>query len=238
MRLMLTQGLLYCLLLLVTTSAFANPPSRIQATYHILKAGLQIAQVEEVFTRDKNRYTLSSTTSAIGILALFRSEKIIVSSRGLISKKGLQPEQFDHKRGDDISKDIRAKFNWQKKELALLLAGKQYQVLELPENTQDRLSRMYQFMFLPLESEQKLSFDMSNGRKLDSYTYSIEHNKNISTPFGELAALYLDNQSQSGKSRTQIWLATQYRNLPAKMIVTDNDGDELTQILSNIVITP
>ena len=236
MRLMLTL-ILSGLLLLTAASAFANPPNRIQATYHILKAGLKIAQVEEVFTHDKDRYTLTSTTSATGLLALFRPEKIIAHSRGLINKQGLQPEQFDHKRGDD-SKDIRAQFNWKNRKLALFLANKQHQNIKLPENTQDRLSAMYQFMFLPLKIGGNLSFYMSNGKKLDDYIYSIERNQKLSTPFGKLDTLYLDSQSKVGETRTQIWLATKYRNLPAKMIVTDDDGDELTQVLSNIIITP
>lgn len=226
-------------LLFIATPLFAaEPPQQIQASYQILKSGLQIGKIEEVFSREKEHYTLVSTTSATGLLALFRSEKIIAKSSGALNDAGFQPQLFDYKRGLDSSKDIRAQFDWDKRQLTLFLAARAQDVLSLPAGTQDRLSAMYQFMFLPLQSANILDFYMSNGSKLDQYRYSIRRNQKVATPLGNLDAIYLDSLYKPGETRTQIWLASKYRNLPAKMIVTDGKGDQLTQILSNIVITP
>ncbi|MEO8342677.1 MAG: hypothetical protein ABI536_02560, partial [Gallionella sp.] len=66
------------LMLLVTASSFADPsfadsplaaaPSSIQASYNVYKGNIRVAQIDETYTRNKDRYTLSSTTRAVGLL--------------------------------------------------------------------------------------------------------------------------------------------------------------------------
>ena len=97
---------------------------------------------------------------------------------------------------------------------------------------------MYQFMFLQLEANSTLSFAMTNGSKLDNYHYAIGPRQKIDTPAGQFDSLYLDSQGKPGENRTEIWLSTQKHNLPCKMIITDANGDQFTQILSTLHITP
>ena len=84
------------LLLLVAASSFADPafaawPSSVQASYDVYKGSIRIAQIDETYTRNKDRYTLSSTTRAVGLLAILKPGKILITSSGLVSSKGLQP---------------------------------------------------------------------------------------------------------------------------------------------------
>jgi hypothetical protein len=196
-----------------------------------------VGKIEEIYTRTNDRYTLSSITTPVGILAVFRPEKIKISSTGLVVNKGLRPLFFSHQRERDENKDTRAEFDWEGKELALIYR-EQRKLTELPDDTQDRLSAMYQFMFLPLQSATELNFPMTNGNKLDQYHYAITRNQKLEIPSGEVNTVYLDSQAKAGESRTEIWLATQYHNLPCQMIITDSSGDKLTQILSKIQFEP
>jgi hypothetical protein len=215
--------------------AFAAPPHNVQANYDIYKGGMKIGQTEEIYTRDKDRYTLSSTTTPTGLLAAFKPGRILINSSGLIGEKGMQPLRFSHLRENDTRKDKRAEFDWSNKQL-ILMHQAQRSVLTLPDGTQDRLSAMYQFMFLPLQDATMLNFPMTNGSKLDSYHYTVTHNQTLKVPAGEFRVSYLDSQAKAGETRTEIWLATQHNNLPCKMIVTDADGDQLTQVLNKLVI--
>ena len=237
LRLCRVFGLSFIIYLLSSIFAFAAPPGSVQAVYEIYKGGLQVGQIEETYKRDKSGYTLSSTTTPVGLLAVLKPEKISIDSSGLIGKQGLQPLLFNHRRERDESKQSRAEFDWNAKQLTLIYQA-QRKVVALPDGTQDRLSAMYQFMFLPLQSAATLDFPMTNGNKLDRYHYAITRGQKLKTPAGEFNTLYLDSQAKPGESRTEIWLDTQRNNLPRKMIITDANGDQLIQVLSKLDIQP
>jgi hypothetical protein len=209
----------------------------VHATYLVYKGGMEVAQIEEIFTRTENRYALSSTARPLGLLALFKPGLIYIQSTGVIGERGLQPLSFSYRHEGDDSKTRRAEFDWRAKRLGLNTQAQRTE-LALPKGAQDRLSAMYQFMFLPLRPGSLLAFPMTNGSKLDNYRYAIKAGPQISTAAGEFRTLYLDSQAQAGESRTEIWLAEQYHNLPCQMIITDADGGQLTQILTRLDIKP
>ena len=216
-------------------SVVAEQPTDIQATYDVYKGSLKIGQLEERYVRQKDHYTLTSTTRAAGWLAVFNPGKIQLSSSGLVDSSGLQPIHFSDKRENNEHLNRGAELDWDAKKLTLIEHTRRTSVL-LPKGTQDRLSAMYQFMFLSLKAGNTLDFPMTNGRKLDNYHYAISDGKMLNTPAGEFNTLYLDSQAKKGESRTEIWLAIQHLNLPCKMIITDADGDQLMQILSKLDI--
>lgn len=220
------------LMLYAVAPAFAAPPSSVQATYAVYKNGLQV-EIKETYTRDKDRYTLSSVWVPIGLLAALKPEKIFIDSSGLVGKQGLQPLRFNHRRELDENRNSRAEFDWDSKQLTLIHQA-QRTVVALPDGTQDRLSAMYQFMFLSLQNAATLDFTMTNGSKLDNYHYAITHNQTLKVPAGEFKVTYLDSQAKPGESRTEIWLDTQHHNLPYKMIVTEANGEQFTQVLSKL----
>ena len=224
------------LMLCAAVPALAAPPGSVQATYDVYKSGLRV-EIKETYTRDRDRYTLSSVWTPVGLLAMLKPQKILIDSSGLIGKQGLQPLHLNHRRELDESKNSRAEFDWDNKQLTLIHQT-QRKVVALPAGTQDRLSVMYQFMFLSLQNADTLDFPMTNGNKLDHYRYAITRDQTVKVPAGEFKAIYLDNQAKPGESRTEIWLATQYHNLPCKMIVTEANGDQFTQVLSKLDIRP
>lgn len=224
------------LMLCAAAPVFAAPPSSVQATYDVYKNGLRV-EIRETYTRDKDRYTLSSVWTPVGLLALLKPEKILIDSSGLVGKQGLQPLKLDHRRELDKGKNSSAEFDWDGKQLTLIHQA-QRTVVALPDGTQDRLSAMYQFMFLSLQNADTLDFPMTNGSKLDNYHYAIKHGQTVKVPAGECKAIYLDSQAKPGESRTEMWLDTQHYNLPCKMIVTEANGDRFTQVLSKLEIRP
>ncbi len=219
------------------SSALAASPSSVQATYEIYKSGIKIGQIEEVFARGKDRYTLISTTRALGLLAIFRPGKIVISSSGLVGAHGLKPLNFSDLREGDEGKNRQAEFDWEAKQLTLIQKT-QRTVIPLPDGTQDRLSAMYQFMFLSLEKTDVLSFHMTNGGKLDIYNYRIAHDQSVTVPLGTFKALYIASVPEAGTNRTEIWLSAEHANFPYKLVITDSDGDKLTQVLTKFDFVP
>lgn len=226
--------LMFCISAPATPAGAAQPIS-VFASYDVYKGRMKIGRIDESFTRDKDRYTLTSSTQAVGWLRFFNAGEIVISSSGLVGGQGLQPLLFNDQRERNMSRDRRAEFNWDAKQLTLTQHD-QHNTVALPEGTQDRLSAMYQFMFLPLKIDTALNFPMTNGAKLDDYHYLISSGETLNTPAGDFKTLYLDSQTKAGESRTEIWLGTEHNNFPCKMIITDADGDQLTQILSKLEI--
>jgi len=224
-------------MLCISGSAIAAQPTGVLATYDIYKGPMKIGRIEESFARDKDRYTLISTTRAVGLLAVFNPGKILISSSGSVGARGLQPLRFSDQRENHEGRNRRAELDWNAKRITLIQQAQRTSVA-LPDGTQDRLSAMYQFMFLSLQPGTTLDFPMTNGGKLDNYHYVITRGGQLKTPAGVFDTLYLDSQAKKGESRTEVWLATQQYNLPCKMIITEANGDQLTQILSKLDVKP
>ena len=216
--------------------AFAAVPDHVQATYEIFSRGMKIGLLEENYSRNRDHYTLTSTTTPLGLLAAFKPEKLFLTSSGLVDKLGLRPQRFESKREGKPEKELKAEFNWSETKLTLIHLEERTK-LDLPDGTQDRLSAMYQFMFVPLERQSALDFAMTNGNKLDNYHYALGAHQKLDTPAGQFDSVYLDNQGKPGENHTEIWLCSE-QQLPCKMIITEANGDQYTQILSGLIITP
>jgi hypothetical protein len=225
------------LMLCASGSAFAAPPASMQVTYDIYKSGIKIGQIDESFTLNKDRYTLVSTTRATGLLAIFRPGRIVLSSSGLVGSHGLKPLKFSDLREGEESRNRSAEFDWNTMQLTMIHQTER-KVVPLPDDTQDRLSAMYQFMFLPLAKSNVLSFHMTNGGKLDIYNYRITHDQKVTVPLGTFKALYVASVPEANSNRTEIWLAEDHANFPYKMVITDPDGGKLSQVLTKLHFVP
>lgn len=219
------------------SSVQAAAPGRVQASYDIYKGSMKLAQIEETYIREKDHYTLTSTTRPVGLLAMFKPGKILIRSTGLVSMKGLQPLRFSDQRENDESRNRSAEFDWRAGQLTLI-NHEQRTVFPLPEDTQDRLSAMYQFMFLSLENAAALNFHMTNGNKLDIYNFRITHGQTVQVPLGKFKGMYVASVPEADASRTEIWLAGEQFSFPYKMVITDQDGEKFSQELTKLDFAP
>ncbi|MDE2117194.1 MAG: DUF3108 domain-containing protein [Betaproteobacteria bacterium] len=227
-------------LLLCSVATFTNAaesPTRLQVSYDVFKGNLKGATITETYTRTQDRYHIESVSQAVGLIAMIKPETIRVISQGVLTAKGLRPLTFTNERKLDTERNARADFDWTTNRITLTdRAGKR--TLPLPAGTQDRLSAMYQFMFAPLKNAATLDFYMTNGSKVDIYNYLITPDQSVTVPLGTFKALYVASPPKAGESRTEVWLATEHANFPYKMVITDPDGDKLTQELTQFDFVP
>lgn len=230
------------LLCIATLQAQASPqpaaaPSQIRAGYDVLKGGIKGVAITETYTRTRDRYHIESVSKAVGLLAAFKPEVIRVTSEGDLTAKGLRPSAYAQERKLDSDRNSRADFDWAASRITLAdRAGERVQ--PLPAGTQDRLSAMYQFMFAPLHKAAALDFYMTNGSKVDIYNYLVAPGQSVTVPLGTFKTLYIASPPRTGESRTEIWLAEELGNFPCKMVITDPDGDQLVQVLTQFTVEP
>ncbi len=212
-------------------------PQRIDASYDILKQGIKLAEVNEVFERKDGRFRIVSVTKPVGLLALFQPETIVVTSEGEITEQGLLPQHSTHRRTLNAKKNSSADFDWEHHVLTLNNQDG-IKLLALQPFTQDRLSMMYQFVAQPPHGRLEFRFDMTNGHKVDEYRFQLNPAQTVQVPFGNLRSYYLYTPPQKTKWKSEIWLAIDHGFVPCKVVLTEDDGAEVVQVLRTLNMVP
>jgi hypothetical protein len=157
------------------------------------------------------------------------------SSSGQVGRDGLHPAQFEARRGANDAPQVSAEFDWPQGNLVLRHGGKT-ESASLPSGTQDRLSVMYQFMFLPVERLRVLDFAMTNGRKLDRYRYRATADVEIETGLGRLKTLHLVKQREGNEAVSEVWLSPQHQHFPVKLLIVERDGVRFEQVIQSLEV--
>ncbi len=215
----------------------AAVPAAIVASYDVSYNGLQFGEIREQFETANNAYRIVSESHAVGLLALFRRNSATLVSSGRLLGTGLRPEYFEGKNNDDESRSVSARFDWAGKRLTFSHEGRT-ETAPLPPGTQDRISLLYQFMFVAFEGIGHLDVAMTNGRKLDEYRYLITRNVEIDTPLGRMKTLHLAKQRQPDESATEVWLAPQHHFFPVKVLIVEKDGTRYEQVITKLELGP
>lgn len=231
------RPLVALLLFCVAPALFAAPPARIDASYDLLNRGIRIGIISEKFTRTGDHYRIESFTKPVGLLALFKSDTLNVVSEGDITEQGLRPKSFAYKRSQDISKNAEANFDWRQSTLMLNDRDGQRSA-PLPADTQDRLSMLYQFRYVTLLSERReLTMPITNGSKIDTRQFLISAGQKLTVPLCTQGTLYLSTAPQETPWKSEIWLSVENGNFPCKMVLTEDNGEKLSQVLTALSIT-
>jgi len=216
--------------LLMSAAPALAMPSEISAEYQLTNNGITIGRVQESFVRSGDTYTISSVSRAEGILKVLYDEQITLSSAGRVINGNLQPLKFAEKRVRDPQRSVNAVFDWEQGVLQSQFKGETTQV-PLPRDTQDRISMMYQFMNLPTRQGNFVIL-MSNGRKVEHYTYRLVDEVRIKTPAGEFNTFHFERVTYGPKeSRAEVFLAKERENFPVRVVFDDPKGLRLQQDL-------
>ena len=221
---------LAALLLAASAAAHAAAPTRISAEYELTNKGLTVGRVSETFARNGDDYEIHSVSRSEGILKVLFDEQITLLSVGKVVDYGLRPLQFDERRTREPKRDVNATFDWERGVLRSRYRGEVTQLPLLPA-TQDRLSMMYQFMHVKAR-EGNMTLAMSNGRKVERYTYRLVGEPRIGTPAGEFDTLHFERVTYEPNDRhVEVWLAKSHNNFPVRVVFDDPRGLRVEQRL-------
>jgi hypothetical protein len=223
-----------CAFALFAMHALAAPRA-VKASYNASMNGLSIGTINEQFEADAGQYRIVSDTKPLGLAALIQRQPLRFASVGRVAREGLRPKQFEARRTPTDSPEVTAEFDWDQAQLVLKHEGKT-ESLSLPAATQDRLSVMYQFMFLPLEKTRELQVLMTNGRKLDTYRYRMTRDVEVETGIGRLKTLHLVKIREPGDPMNEVWLSPAHHYFPVKMAIVERDGVRFEQVIQSLEV--
>jgi Protein of unknown function (DUF3108) len=182
------------------------------------------------FRRLGEQYQLTSQIEAVGLASLVYP-KLTQTSGGLVTGKGLMPTQYIYDFGGKADKSSQVDFDWSNRK-AILRSAKGDKVVEITEGTQDFLSFMYQFMYVPPLNNMQIV--MTNGKKIDTYDYLFLGEEILNLKFGQIKTFHIGRDSVKSDEKTELWLAQDYQFLPVKIRKTEKDGSVIEQVATSI----
>lgn len=186
-----------------------------------------IGFAQHEWTIADGHYRLTSVAETTGLVWLFKSVRIEMESRGLITVGGLQPQTFAVRRNGQPTKETVA-FDWSAMTVSVADHGAQ----PLDEGAQDLLSFNYQLGFLD-HPEAGDMLPIATGKKYEIYRLEVLGDEDIELPAGSMRTLHLKTP---GTNSTELWLAYDYLLLPVKIRYVDGQGDSFVQVATKIQV--
>lgn len=189
------------------------------------------AKIEYVQEDDGQQYALYWVVEGRGLLKLLYPT-LEQQSHGDIDQHGLKPHTYRYAFGDRASKIYEAAFDWENNVITLKTSkGEQQQ--DLPRDTQDILSFMYQFMFVP--PLQEMHVTLTNGRRLHAYQYEFEGEDSLVINDQTIETVHIAHTRGESDEKIELWLAKDYRYVPVKIRKLEKNGMVIEQIATQLV---
>ncbi|NBQ85221.1 MAG: DUF3108 domain-containing protein [Methylophilaceae bacterium] len=208
------------------------PPDHVEMDFEVKRTGFGSGKARYRFQLlPESRYSLRSEIEAVGLASLAFSGKRIETSLGKVTEWGLQPETYRYEISTKPEKSQSADFDWANKKITLTTA-KSKETLDLPDDTQDFLSFMYQFMFMP--PLDRMQHPLTNGKTLHVIDYLFVSEEQVPTKLGNLNTVHIAKSSGDTDEKTELWLAIDYRFIPIKILKLAKDGSGYELVVTRI----
>ncbi len=153
-------------------------------------------------------------------------------STGEVGPSGLKPHLYRYAFGSRASKTYEATFDWETNVITLKTA-KGEQQRDLRVNTQDILSFMYQFMFVP--PLQEMHVTLTNGRRVGEYEYSFEGEDSLVIADHAIQTVHIVHTRGDTDEKVELWLASDYRYVPVKIKKLEKNGMVIEQVATRLI---
>ena len=182
-----------------------------------------VARTTQSWEADATSYKLNSKSVPFGLARLAPIGAHEYQSAGQITERGLVPQRYtsrEIRRG--VTNEAGAQFDWDKNQLQFGRAAEQKNAA-LPAGSQDFVSFMFQLSLAP-PPPGRLSMPITNGRNFETYELDVLPEETLDTPMGPLRVLPIKRASRADVDGITVYLATEYRYLPVRVLHFNRDG--------------
>ena len=178
--------------------------------------------------QDGQRYTARLEVGA------FLLGSRVQTSTGLLGHEGLMPTRFSDKSRSELAAHFQRNKN-------IISFSANTPDVPLLKGAQDRLSVVLQLgALLGAEPERfppgtMLTLQTVSQREAEIWQFVVEKHERLELPFGEVNALKLNrNPRREFDQRIELWLAPSIGFLPARLRITNANGDFVDQLLRSV----
>ena len=190
-----------------------------------------VGESTHTWQHDDATYTLQTLTETVGLAAVFRPAKVVQTSEGTLGAEGILPREFRVERMDRAAE--RARFDRDAMKVTLLSGERIRRELPFVAGSQDILSQIYQ---LGLTRSARIELMIATGKNYGRHVFETVGEERLATRFGELLTWRLKAVSLAGEQAMELWLATEYRNLPVRIRYIDRKGEVFEQNAVELVV--
>jgi hypothetical protein len=187
--------------------------------------GMQLGQSTHSWRHDGVSYRLETVSETTGLVALFRTVKIVQTSEGRVNAEGLQPETFGVERNGKAAEGAR--FDRAAMKIALTAGGQPRREAVLAGQAQDLVSQIYQIGLYGAAA--RVDMLIATGKNVGRYAYEAVGDETLATRFGPLRTWHVKTPAMPGENAMELWLAQDYRNLPVRIRFADRKGEVYEQ---------
>ena len=207
---------------LVVASAYSVPGS-VRLKYSVSANRFPFgANAELLWKQDGAQYEARLSFSVFG-------QTRVQNSRGQVTPQGLAPIRFS----DKFRSEVAAHFN---REQGKVTFSANTPDVPLLAGAQDHLSILVQLAAMlagdpgHYPAATTLSFQAIGPREADTWLFAIENTEKLDLPGGELNTLkVVRNPRKEFDQRVELWLAPALGYLPARIRITEANGDSIDQ---------
>lgn len=150
-----------------------------------------------------------------------------MSSEGVLTPQGIQPERFDEDTRILLSARRRLTLQFQGRDLVFPNGRREW----APPGVQDAASQFVQLTWLFLTGREtpraghEIRLPLALPRKLYAWRYRVEGEEQLDTPMGPLAAWHLRPLVENTGSdlRAEVWLAPSLQYLPVRLMIRQDE---------------
>jgi hypothetical protein len=187
-------------------------PERLSVSY-ALTSSFADGRASYEWTREGDRYRITSEAQATGFFTLFLEGRVWQESEGAVTAEGLRPDRFvEHRPNTD---DEGLDFDWKEGRVVLNHGGEKKSA-PLAGNSVDWLSMIFQLSALPPSGE---AFDLQvyTQRKLYNFHLRSLGVEEIEVPLGRVRARHFQHVDKASGEVVDVWAGIEQHNLPVKL---------------------
>jgi hypothetical protein len=221
--------------LALCATTIAAPLPDFTANYSLHK-GFLGARATVTFEVNGDSYVYYSLTEPTGLLAVFRSDRIVERSSGVFRDGLPRPltYQFLHTNRGKTKRDVQLVFDWDHHEVANTVKGHTW-TMPIPDGTLDKFVVQLAVMIDLERGGKNLEYKIADGGKLKTYGFAIEGKQTVDTPAGEFSTIKVMRiRDSDSKRETYLWCAPKLDYLPVRAEHIDNDGNVFTMDLDKV----
>lgn len=190
-----------------------------------------VARTVQTWEATGNTYSIDSKSNPVGLARLAPIGPHEYHSSGQVTERGLTPQRFTSKevrRG--ASNESAAQFDWDKSQLQFGRTN-EAKSAALPAGSQDFVSFMFQLSLAP-PPRGRIQMPITNGRNFETYDLEVLDEETLETPMGELRVLPIKRAAGPGVDGITVYLATEFRHLPVRILHFNRDGSPGGEIIA------